>query len=121
MAVCIGFVRSQLSKSAWTRCARKAAWRGQLCAEHRDGLDGALLGMLKFEEILPWELAAVAVARKRNKRRGKKRKKSLPAWDTRNVAAATTTPERLEPDPACARPAPNLKNQNVLHGPQRQL
>ena len=121
MAVCIGFVRSQISESAWTRCARKAARGGRLCAEHRDGLDGALLGMLKFEEILPWELAAVAVARKRNKRRGKKGKKSLPAWDTRNVAAATTTPERLEPDPACARPAPNLKNQNVLHGPQRQL
>jgi len=93
-----------------------------LCAEHRDGLDGALLGMLRFEELLPWELvAAVAVARKRKKRRGKKRKKSLPAWDTRDVAAATTTPERLEPDPARACPAPNLRNQDVLHGPQRQL
>ena len=120
MAVCIGFVRSQISESAWTRCARKAARRGRLCAEHRDGLDGALLGMLKLEEILPSELAA-ALLRKPEKKPRKKRKKSSPVWDTRNVAAATTMPERLEPDPACACPAPNLKNQNVLHGPQRQL
>ncbi len=76
--------------------------------------------MLKFEELLPWELAAAVAARKPNKRRGKKRKKSLPAWDTRNVAAATTMPERLEPDPARACPAPSLRNQDVLRRPQRQ-
>jgi hypothetical protein len=50
VAVCIGFVRSQSSTSAWTRCARPAAKRGRLCIEHRDSLDGALLGMLEFEE-----------------------------------------------------------------------
>jgi hypothetical protein len=120
MAVCIGFVRSHLSKSAWTRCARKAARRERLCAEHRDGLDGALLGMVKFEEILPWELAA-ALARKPKKKRLKRRKKSSPAWDTRNVAAATTTPERLEPHPARACPAPTFKNESCVKPSEAEI
>jgi hypothetical protein len=55
-AVCIGFVRSQSSKSAWTRCARPAAQRGRLCAEHRDSVDGALLGMLEIERMRQSEL-----------------------------------------------------------------
>jgi hypothetical protein len=120
MAVCVGFVRSQLSGSAWTRCARKAARPGRLCAEHRDALDGALMGMLKLEELLPWELAA-AVARKRKKRRGKKRKKSLPARDTCNVAAATTTPERLEPDPARVCPAPTFRNEGCVKPSEAEI
>jgi len=110
MAVCVGFVRSQSSTSAWTRCARRAV-RGRLCAEHRDGLDGALLGILKFEDLLA--LALGRLAPKTKKRRGKIRKRSSPAWDTRNVAAATTTPERLEPDPARACPAPTLNSETV--------
>ena len=110
MAVCVGFVRSQSSTSAWTRCARRAL-RGRLCAEHRDGLDGALLGMLKFEDLLA--LALGRLAPKPKKRRRKSRKRSSPAWDTRNVAAATTTPERLEPDPARACPAPTLNSETV--------
>jgi len=82
-----------------------------LCAEHRDGLDGALLGILKFEDLLA--LALGRLAPKTKKRRGKIRKRSSPAWDTRNVAAATTTPERLEPDPARACPAPTLNSETV--------
>jgi hypothetical protein len=57
MAVCVGFVRSQSSTSARSRCARQGV-RGRLCAEHRDGLDGALMGMLKFEELLPLKLGS---------------------------------------------------------------
>jgi hypothetical protein len=106
MAVCVAFVRSQISTSAWTGCARPALRRGRLCAEHRDGLDGALMGMLRFEEILPLKLEDMA--REPKKKRRKRGKKSLPVWDTRNVAAATTTPERLEPDPARACPAPTF-------------
>jgi hypothetical protein len=34
--------------------------RGRSCAEHRDGLNGALMGMLKCEEILPFELEDIA-------------------------------------------------------------
>jgi hypothetical protein len=74
-------------------------------------LDGALLGMLKFEDLL-----AVALGRpasKPKKRRRKIRKGSSPAWDTRNVAAATTTPERLEPDPARACPAPTFNSETI--------
>jgi hypothetical protein len=111
MAVCIGFVRSRLSGSAWTRCRQRAS-RGRLCAEHRDGLDGALLGMIKFENLLPPELTELA--RKLQEKRRERQKRSSPAWDTRNAAAATTTPERLEPDPARACPAPTSKDENTL-------
>ena len=111
MAVCVGFVRSQSSTSAWTRCARRAV-RGRLCAEHRDGLDGALLGMLKFEELLALTLRQLAP--KPKKRRRKRRKRSSPVWDTRNVAAETTTPERLEPDPARGCPAPSRLNMGAF-------
>jgi hypothetical protein len=103
MAVCIGFVRSQFSKSAWTRCARPAARRGRLCMEHRDALDGALLGIREFEERQADE------AQKARKRAKSSCKECSPAWDTRNAAAATTTPERLEPDPARACPAPTAE------------
>jgi hypothetical protein len=119
MAVCVGFVRSQLSTSAWTRCVRPAMRRGRLCAEHRDGLDGALMGKLKFEEILPLKLEEMA--REPKKKRRRKRKQSSPARDTRNVAAATTTPERLEPDPARACPAPTLKDENALSTTEMEL
>jgi hypothetical protein len=108
MSVCIGFVRSQFSTSAWTRCARPAARRGRLCREHREGLEGALLGILQFEER---QLDRAEKALKPKKNRCKRRS---PVWDARNAAAATTTPERLEPDPARACPAPTLKSENEL-------
>jgi hypothetical protein len=72
-----------------------------LCTEHRDGLDGALLGMMEFEEIRQSDAAQKAL-----KLRKKGSKRRSPAWDMRNAVAATTTPERLEPDPARACPAP---------------
>jgi hypothetical protein len=68
--------------------------------------------MLKFEELLA--LALGRLAPKLKKRHRKRRKGSSPAWDTRNVAAATTTPERLEPDPARACPAPTLNSESAL-------
>jgi hypothetical protein len=109
MAVCIGFARSQFSTSAWTPCARPAARRGRLCVEHRDGLDGALLGMLEFEEIRQSDKARQAL-----KLEEKRRKRCSPARDARIAAAATTTPERLEPDPARACPAPTSKSEKHL-------
>lgn len=118
MAVCVGFVRSQSFTSAWTRRARRAV-RGRLYAEHRDGLDGALLGMLKFQELVA--LALGRLAPKRKKRRRKSRKRSSPAWDTRNVAAATTTPERREPDPPRACPAPTFKDNSTLKTSRARL
>jgi hypothetical protein len=77
-----------------------------LCTEHRDGLDGALPGMLEFEEIRQSDTAEKALKPKK-----KSRKRRLPVWDTRNAVAATTTPERLEPDPARACRAPTLKGE----------
>jgi hypothetical protein len=77
-----------------------------LCSEHRDGLDGALLGMLSFDEIRQFDALRLVL-----KAKSTPRKRSSPAWDTRNAAAATTTPERLEPDPARACPAPTLKSE----------
>jgi hypothetical protein len=109
MAVCFGFVRSRSSTSAWRRCARRVARRGGLCGEHRDGLDGVLLGMLSFEDIRQFDALQRAI-----KDETTRRKKSSPVWDTRNAAAATTTPERLEPDPARACPAPTLKSEKDL-------
>jgi hypothetical protein len=82
-------------------------------------LDGALMGMLRFEEILPLKLEEMA--RTPKKRRRKKRKQSLPVWDTRNVAAATTTPERLEPDPARACPAPTLESESIVKASAAEL
>ena len=116
MAVCIGFVRSRFSTSAWTRCARPATRRGRLCREHRDGLDGALLGMLEFEEIRQSDIAQQALQAKKTLR-----KRRSPVWDARNAAAATTTPERLEPDPARACPAPTAENGGEVKGSRDQL
>jgi hypothetical protein len=116
MAVCIGFVRSQSSTSAWTRCARPAAKRGGLCSEHRDSLDGALLGMLECEEARPPDAVQEVLEPKK-----KRRKRSSPAWDTRNAAAATTTPERLEPDPARACPAPTPGNGGLVKPSRIQI
>jgi hypothetical protein len=76
------------------------------------------MGMLKFEEILPLKLEEMA--REPKKRRRNKRKESSPAWDTRNVVAATTTPERLEPDPARACPAPTLQSESIVEIPAAQ-
>jgi hypothetical protein len=76
------------------------------------------MGMLRFEEILPMKLEEMA--RSPKKKRRKKHKKSSPAWDTRKVAAATTTPERLEPDPARACPAPTLKSESIVEIPAAQ-
>ncbi len=80
-----------------------------MCIEHRDGLDGVLLGLLEFEEIRQSIQAEQAL-----KLEKKHRKRCSPAWDTRNAAAATTTPERLEPDPARACPAPTMKSEKDL-------
>jgi hypothetical protein len=85
MAACLGFVRSQLFTSAWTRCVRPKMRRGRLRQERRDALNGALMGMLKCEEILPLKLEEMA--RERKKKRRKNRKKASPMWDTRKVAA----------------------------------
>ena len=61
MAVCIGYVRSRVSRSAWTQCARPAARGGRLCKEHRDSLHGAVLGMLGVERILQFDLVPKAL------------------------------------------------------------
>jgi hypothetical protein len=82
-------------------------------------LDRALLGMLKFEEILPLKLEEMA-RKPKKKRRKRQNKSSSPVGDTHNVAAATTTPERLEPDPARACPAPRLRDENVLNATETQ-
>ena len=115
MATCIGFVRSHLSKNSWAPCTRPAVRRGQLCAEHRDGLDGALLGMLDFGKVCHPDDAQQIF--KRQKQRPNSKELS-PAWDTRNAAAAKMTPERLEPDPARACPAPSAENEGILRLPQ---
>jgi hypothetical protein len=74
--------------------------RGRLCAEHRDGLDGALMGMLKFEEILPLKLEEMA--REPRKKRRKSHNKSSPVWDTRNVHDYDFIPARLFDNPIYA-------------------
>lgn len=65
-----------------------------------------MLGILQFEER-QLDRAEKALKRKKNLC-----KTSSTVWDARNAAAATTTPERLEPDPARACPAPTLQNEN---------
>ena len=50
MKLCIGFVRARYQTSAWKPCA-KAAMDGELlCANHRDALDSALLGITELEQ-----------------------------------------------------------------------
>jgi hypothetical protein len=78
------------------------------------------MGMLNFEEILPLKLEEMAREPKK-KRRNSRKQSSSPAWDTRNVAAATTTPERLEPDPARACPAPTLTSESIVKVSAAQL
>jgi hypothetical protein len=87
-----------------------------LCSEHRDSLDGALLGMLEFEEMRRSDAAQKALEPKK-----KRRKRSSPVWDARNAAAATTTPERLEPDPARVCPAPTAEKGGAVKPSRIQL
>ena len=67
--MCIGFVRSQFSTSAWTRCARPAARRGRLCPEHREGFEGAVLGMLEIEVIRRSDLVRKATQPEKSRRK----------------------------------------------------
>jgi hypothetical protein len=85
--------------------------RGRLCAEHRDGLDGALLGILDFTKVCRPHEAHQNIHCQKGRRKSKRRSS---AWDTRNAAAAKTTPMRLEPDPARACPAPSAESDVIL-------
>ena len=44
MPLCIALVHSHKHDSGWAPCAREAIPRSLLCADHRDAIDGALLG-----------------------------------------------------------------------------
>ncbi|MFZ3217731.1 MAG: hypothetical protein WA192_16855 [Candidatus Acidiferrales bacterium] len=77
---------------------------------HHDALRGALLGMIEYADRQE--------TRRENRARAAAHAKllSLPSvWDTRNAAAATTTPKRLEPDPASACPAPTAVPEAAKH------
>jgi hypothetical protein len=49
MKKCIGFVRVRDGMSAWVRCENRAETSDRLCADHREALDSAMLGILDAE------------------------------------------------------------------------
>jgi hypothetical protein len=50
MKTCIGFVRARNEASAWKPCGKQPLAGEMLCANHRDGLDSALLGIMAMEQ-----------------------------------------------------------------------
>jgi hypothetical protein len=50
MKTCIGFVRARYEASAWKPCGKRPLAGEVLCANHRDGLDSALLGIMAMEQ-----------------------------------------------------------------------
>jgi len=50
MKTCIGFVRARNEASAWKPCGKRPVEGELLCANHRDGLDSALLGIMAMEQ-----------------------------------------------------------------------
>jgi hypothetical protein len=49
---CVGFDLSPRRPQAWTRCKRRAAREDRFCPIHRGGLDGAILGLMQWEQRL---------------------------------------------------------------------
>ena len=49
--LCAGFVRLRKAERAWAPCGRIRAKGDRFCQEHRDSLDGAILGL--FHSIEP--------------------------------------------------------------------
>ena len=47
---CVGFTRSRIHHEMWTPCVRPALPRDRFCITHRDGLNGALMGLASIEE-----------------------------------------------------------------------
>lgn len=48
---CVGFTRSRTHHQMWTPCLRPALSRDRFCRSHREGLNGALMGLANFEEF----------------------------------------------------------------------
>jgi hypothetical protein len=46
MKRCIAYRRSDISRSAWVPCARRAAQGSRFCRSHEDAVDGVVLGLL---------------------------------------------------------------------------
>jgi hypothetical protein len=51
MPLCIAFVHSRNYDSLWTPCARRAKSGDPFCAEHRDALDGAVIGFQQMSRV----------------------------------------------------------------------
>jgi hypothetical protein len=50
MKTCIGFVRARTEASAWKACGKRPLAGELLCANHRDALDSAMLGIMELEQ-----------------------------------------------------------------------
>jgi hypothetical protein len=50
MTNCIGFVRARYEASAWKPCGKQTQGGELLCANQRDALDSALLGIMELEQ-----------------------------------------------------------------------
>jgi hypothetical protein len=48
---CVGFTRSRAHHEMWTPCVRAALPSDRFCITHRDGLNGALMGLANCEQL----------------------------------------------------------------------
>jgi hypothetical protein len=85
MVRCSALVRMGRSRVVWLRCEKRAMRKEIFCAVHRDALNGTVTGLLQYEQL--------------KRRRIFSRRCCASVQDTRETAAAKTTPARLEPDP----------------------
>jgi len=49
---CVAFDNLRCRPNLWTRCRRRASFADRLCPRHRAGLDGAILGLMQWEQRL---------------------------------------------------------------------
>jgi hypothetical protein len=48
---CVGFLCSRAHEQSWNPCAQPALPRDRFCLSHREGLNGALLGLASFQRF----------------------------------------------------------------------
>jgi hypothetical protein len=116
MKTCIGYVRARYGRSAWKPCGRRPRAGELLCANHRDALDSAMLGIMELDQRADLEKAGAKKSRTRvghARRRGGKSRRPSGSNRTRPARAPLPTEnsevadEQTETNSETKRPDPN--------------
>jgi sRNA-binding protein len=113
MMLCAGLERLAEEGKGWKSCPREANLGDRFCAEHRDALDGAFLGLLRRGknrhaiQIL-FEEAAEALRNACRQERWRRRRALAAEKRRQESAAQTAEPEKNSPAPEISAAAPEI-------------